>query len=92
MAEKHSEEFWRDAVQIALTSGLSRKQVAADLGVGVSTLGKWISRIRVEGDASLPDPDLLRELEQLRKENRILKEEYPSWSSRFFSPFSVISQ
>ena len=40
MAEKHSEEFWHDAVQIALTSGLSRKQVAADLGVGVSTLGK----------------------------------------------------
>jgi transposase len=37
MAEKHSEAFWRDAVQIALRSGLSRKQVATDLGVGVST-------------------------------------------------------
>ena len=75
MAEKHSEEFWRDAVQIALTSGLSRKQVAADLGVGVSTLGKWISRIRAEGDARLPDADVLKELEQLRKENRVLREE-----------------
>ena len=75
MAEKHGEEFWRDAVQIALSSGLSRKQVAADLGVGVWTLGKWISRIRTEGEASLPDADLLNELERLRKENRILKEE-----------------
>ena len=75
MAEKHSEEFWRDAVQIALSSGLSRKRVAADLGVGVSTLGKWINRIRAEGGASLPDPDLLREVERLRKENSILKQE-----------------
>jgi transposase len=39
MAQKHSEAFWRDAVQIALTGGLSRKQVATDLGVGISTLG-----------------------------------------------------
>lgn len=75
MAEKHTEEFKRDAVRIALTSGLTRKQVASDLGVGLSTLGKWISRIRTEDDASLPDPDLLKELERLRKENRILKEE-----------------
>ncbi len=75
MAEKHSEEFWRDAVRIALTTGLSRKQVAADLGVGVSTPGKWISRVRSEGDATSPDADVLRELEQLRKENRILREE-----------------
>jgi transposase-like protein len=28
-------EFRAEAVRIALTSGLSRKQVAADLGVGV---------------------------------------------------------
>ena len=75
MAEKHGEAFWRDAVQIALTSGLSRKQVAADLGVGVSTLGKWISRIRAEGNARVPDADVLKELERLRKENRILREE-----------------
>ena len=75
MAEKHTEEFKRDAVRIALTSGLTRKQVASDLGVGLSTLGKCISRIRTEDDASLPDPDLLKELERLRKENRILKEE-----------------
>ena len=75
MAQKHSEAFWRNAVQIALTSGLSRKRVAADLGVGVSTLEKWINRIRAEGGASLPDPDLLREVERLRKENPILKQE-----------------
>ena len=42
MAPRPSEEFKRDAVQIALTSGLTRKQVADDLDVGMSTLGKWI--------------------------------------------------
>lgn len=31
-------EFRQDAVRIALTSGLSRKQIADDLGVGLSTL------------------------------------------------------
>jgi transposase-like protein len=36
---KHSEEFKREAVRIALTSGLPRARVAADLGVGKSTLG-----------------------------------------------------
>ena len=42
MANGHSEEFKRDAVRIALTSGLTRRQVASDLGMGVSTLNKWI--------------------------------------------------
>ena len=75
MAEKYSEEFQRDAVRIALTSGLTRKQVASDLGVGLSTLGKWVRRVQAEDGVHLPDSDLLKELEQLRKENRILREE-----------------
>jgi transposase len=37
---KHSEEFKQEAVRIALTSGLPRARVAADLGVGKSTLGQ----------------------------------------------------
>jgi hypothetical protein len=36
---KHSEEFKQEAVRIALSSGLPRARVAADLGVGKSTLG-----------------------------------------------------
>jgi len=35
-------EFRAEAVRIALTSGQTRKQVAADLGVGFSTLSRWI--------------------------------------------------
>ena len=42
MGRIHNEEFKREAVRIALTSGLMRRQVASDLGVGFSTLAKWI--------------------------------------------------
>ena len=38
MAMIHSDEFKRYAVRIATTSGLTRRQVASDLGVGLSTL------------------------------------------------------
>ena len=92
MGLKRTDEFRQDAVRIALTSGLTRKQVALDLGVGLSTLNKWITAHRDTDVVSDKDLDLARENERLRREIRLLKEEYPSWSSRFFSPFSVISQ
>jgi len=38
MASLHSDEFKRGAVRIALTSGLTRGQVASDLGVGMRPL------------------------------------------------------
>lgn len=41
MGRTRTDEFRKDAVRIALISGLTRKQVADDLGVGMSTLNKW---------------------------------------------------
>ena len=46
MGLKRTEKFRQDAVRIALTSGLTRKQVADDLGVGMSTLNKRITAHR----------------------------------------------
>jgi hypothetical protein len=43
MGTVRTDEFCKDAVRIALTSGLSRKQIADDLGAGLSTLSKWIT-------------------------------------------------
>ena len=69
-----SREFKRDAVRIAQTSGLTKRQVASDLGVGLSTLNKWVKMVSDEAGPPDPDQSLLRENERLRRENRILKD------------------
>jgi len=75
MGRTRTDEFRKDAVRIALTSGLTRKQVASDLGVGMSTLNKWITAHRDTDVVSKEDQGLARENDRLRRENRILKEE-----------------
>jgi transposase len=72
---KHSDEFKQEAVRIALASGLPRARVAADLGIGKSTLGKWIADRRPSVPSTVPQSDLALENERLRQENRVLKEE-----------------
>jgi len=61
---KHSEEFKREVVRIALTSGLPRDRIAADLGIGKSTLGKWLAQYRPTDLTSEPQADLARENER----------------------------
>ena len=75
MAPRYTDEFRRDAVRIAMTSGLTRPQVSADLGVGLSTLNKWVQKHQHEGLMSGPHEDVEKENERLRKEVRLLREE-----------------
>ncbi len=75
MASRRSEEFRHEAVRLALTSGLTRTQIAADLVVGLSTLNKWVQKHQHDDLMSGPHDDLEKENARLRKENRILKEE-----------------
>ena len=75
MGLKRTDEFRRDAVRIALTSGLTRRQVASDSGVGMSTLNKWITAHRDTDVVSKEDMSLAQENERLRRESRLLKEE-----------------
>ena len=88
MGQTRTDEFRKDAVRIALSSkdqdlirgikypedGLTRKQIAADLGVGMSTLNTWITAHRDTDVVSVADRELARENERLRRENRILKD------------------
>jgi len=46
MGTKRTAEFRQEAVRVALTSGLTRKQVASDFGVGFSTLSRWVQKDR----------------------------------------------
>jgi len=75
MGTKHTTEFRHEAVRVALTSGLTRKQVAADFGIGFSTLSKWIQQERKTPDRPSVQSDLEREIVELRRENRLLSEE-----------------
>jgi transposase len=76
-------EFRAEAVRLAQTSGrsrraVSRRAVAADLGVGLSTLRNWIDGRRDrEMDAPPADrqEDMAAELKRLRRENEVLRQE-----------------
>jgi transposase len=51
MATRYTDEFLRDAVRNAITSGLTRPQVSSDLGVGLWTLNKWVQQHPLPGRA-----------------------------------------
>jgi transposase len=76
--KRFTKEFEDEAVQLALTSGRTRRSIADDLGVGLSTLTRWIGRTR---DRQLPaqdeaaQADLADELKRLRRENEVLRQE-----------------
>ena len=73
-----TQEFRDEAVRLAQTSGRSRREVASDLGIGLSTLRNWIDRRR---DRQMDEPppdrqeDMAAELKRLRRENEVLRQE-----------------
>ncbi|WP_085982725.1 IS3 family transposase [Octadecabacter arcticus] len=75
MAKRYTDEFRRDAVRIAISSGLTRPQVSSDLGVGLSTLNKWVQKHQHEDLMSGPHDDVEKENTRLRKELRLVREE-----------------
>ena len=75
MTIKYTDEFRRDAVRIATSSGLTRPKLASDLGVGLSTLNKWVQKHRHDDLMSGPHDDVEKENARLRREVRLLKEE-----------------
>ena len=75
MAKRYTDAFRRDAVRIATTSGLTRPQLSSDLGVGLSTLNKWVQQQQHHDLMSGPHEDVEKENARLRKEVRLLREE-----------------
>jgi transposase len=71
-------EFRDEAVRLAQTSGRSRREIASDLGIGLSTLRNWIDRRR-DRQMEQPPPDrqedMAAELKRLRRENEVLRQE-----------------
>jgi transposase len=50
---RFTKEFEEEAVRLVQTSGRTQREIAGDLGIGLSTLVRWISRIveRRSGEA-----------------------------------------
>jgi transposase len=76
--KRFTAEFRDEAVRLAQTSGRSRREVAADLGIGLSTLRSWIDGRR-DRHMNEPPPDrqedMAAELKRLRRENEVLRQE-----------------
>jgi transposase len=76
--QRFTPEFREEAVRLAQTSGRSRREVAADLGIGLSTLRNWIDRRRdrlMEQPPEGRQEDMAAELKRLRRENEVLRQE-----------------
>jgi transposase len=65
----------REAVQLALTRGRTRREIAEDLGIGLSTVTRWLGQERDIRKPSEAPVDLHAELKRLRRENAVLKQE-----------------
>jgi transposase len=74
-----TQEFKREAIQLAETSGKSMTQIARDWGISDSALHAWRKQFAAHGNQAFPGKGHQTELEEenrrLRRENDILKQE-----------------
>ena len=79
MPRKYDLEFKINAVRLVIDEGISVSKACADLGVGLSTLERWISEHKQHGQAAFPGKGHLRpddaKLKKLERENEILRRE-----------------
>jgi transposase len=68
-------KFRCEAARLALTSGRTRREIAEGLGIGLSTLTRWLSQQRDLSEPSEAPVDLHAELKRLLREDAVLKRE-----------------
>jgi transposase len=80
---KFSDEYKREAVQMALQPGVTKSQVAQELGINANLLGRWCRDYQANGAAAFPGQgkprdeemaSLKRELSRVKKERDFLRE------------------
>jgi transposase len=69
-----SAQFKADAVKLVVEQRLAAAQVSKDLGIGISTLEKWLSQARKSKPKATTETEQ-EELKRLRKEVHYLKME-----------------
>lgn len=73
MRRKFSTEYKAEAVRLVIEEGLSALQVAKDLGVGKSTLSKWVVEARSSAPHEIINVNEREELRKLKAENQKLR-------------------
>ncbi|QED28701.1 transposase [Microvenator marinus] len=71
---RFTDSFKADAVRLVEEQGLSVAQVSRDLGINANSLYNWVNASR-EASSSGLSTDEAAELERLRKEVKVLREE-----------------
>ena len=71
MARKVKEE----AVRLLQTSGRKQREIAGDLGISVSALGRSVTELREEDLLSGPHEDAAIEMARLRRERDLARQE-----------------
>ena len=74
---RFTKEFEEEAVRLAQTSGRTQREIAGELGIGLSTLVRWIgrSRDRRAADPAAAQSEVTAALKRRRRENEILRQE-----------------
>lgn len=74
---KFTPEYKAEAVQFVISSGKPIAEVARSLGIVEGTLGNWVAKARVNGEAKEPELDVSEraELQRLRREVQQVKME-----------------
>ena len=74
-----SAEFKTEAAKLVVEQGMSRKQVAQDLGVNGQGVGLWVKEFQMAGKSAFPGNGKLshqdQRLKDLESENRRLRME-----------------
>ena len=80
---KFSDEYKREAVRLATQPGVSKSQVAQELGINANLLARWCRDFAANGAAAFPGQgkprdeemaSLKRELARVKKERDFLRE------------------
>jgi transposase len=75
MYRQFDQDFRDNAVRLALEKKIKLSDLVKDLGIGRSTLNKWMSKYRKGHPISSGLSPEQKEIKRLQRENEILKEE-----------------
>ena len=73
MGRVFSEEYKKDAVKMVMDNGISSTKVSKDLGIGKSTLEKWLRIYRSSTESQVVSINEREELRKLKAENHKLR-------------------